>query len=221
MNNPAGSTARRWVERLAMLGVDPADPDELRLQKVTLTLAAVTVSLLSIIWVGTYLALGLPVSAAIPFAYQVVSIASLAVFARTKDYRFFRASQLALIFLLPFLLQWSLGGYVASSAVSLWALVGAFGALFFYSARDAIPWFVAFIVLTAVSGLAEPIVSRNPAPIPVAVQTAFFVLNICVGRGDGRPAEDDEVVVTGPGDDTDALGERRLASNWVVAVAAS
>jgi adenylate cyclase len=179
MNDPAGSTARRWVERLAMLGVDPADPDELRLQKVTLTLAAVTVSLLSIIWVGTYLALGLTVSAAIPFAYQVVSIASLAVFARTKDYRFFRASQLALIFLLPFLLQWSLGGYVASSAVSLWALVGAFGALFFYSARDAIPWFVAFIVLTAVSGLAEPIVSRNPAPIPVAVQTAFFVLNIC------------------------------------------
>jgi guanylate cyclase len=68
---------------------------------------------------------------------------------------------------------------VASSAVSLWALVGAFGALFFYSARDAIPWFVAFIALTAVSGLAEPIVAANPAPIPVAVQTAFFVLNIC------------------------------------------
>jgi hypothetical protein len=26
-----------WVERLAMLGVDPAEPDELRLQKVTLS----------------------------------------------------------------------------------------------------------------------------------------------------------------------------------------
>jgi class 3 adenylate cyclase len=171
--------ARRWVQRVAFLGVDPADPDELRLQKVTLTLAAVTVTFLAIVWVGTYLALGLPVSAAIPFAYQVVSIASLAIFARTKGFRFFRASQLALIFALPFLLQWSLGGYVASSAVSLWALVGAFGALFFYSTRDAIPWFVAFLALTALSGLAEPIVSSNPAPIPVEVQTAFFVLNIC------------------------------------------
>jgi class 3 adenylate cyclase len=179
VSDSAGSAARPWIERLASLGVDAADPDELRLQKVTLTLAAVTVTLLSILWVGTYLALGLPVSAAIPFAYQVVSIASLAVFARTRDYRFFRASQLALIFVLPFLLQWSLGGYVASSAVSLWALVGALGALFFYSAREAIPWFVAFIALTAVSGLAEPIVSTNPASIPVAVQTAFFVLNIC------------------------------------------
>src|SRR5688500_6955351 len=139
MSPPPAMGARRFVERLAFLGVDPADSDELRLQKVTLTLAAITVTGLAVIWVGIYLALGLPVSAAIPFAYQVVSIASLAVFARTKDYRFFRVSQLVLIIALPFLLQWSLGGYVASSAVSLWALVGAFGSLFFYSPRAAIP----------------------------------------------------------------------------------
>jgi hypothetical protein len=178
-----------------------------------------TVSLLSIIWVGTYLALGLPISAAIPFAYQVVSIASLAVFARTKDYRFFRASQLALIFLLPFLLQWSLGGYVASSAVSLW--------------MTAIP--------TSTSGSRSSMNSRGPISMAAAVRRAIELsaTRYCtasamfsagpaeihhrylVGRCDGRPAEDGEVVVTGPGDDTDALGERWLASNRVVAVAAS
>jgi class 3 adenylate cyclase len=166
------------IERLAFLGVASADSDEVRTQKVTLTLAAWVVTLLSFVWVGTYLALGLPVSAAIPFAYQVVSLASLAIFARTKDFRFFRASQLILILLLPFLLQLSLGGYVASSAVILWALVGALGALFFYSVREAIPWFVTFIVLVIVAGLLEPVVSAHPASIPVAVQTAFFVLNI-------------------------------------------
>jgi class 3 adenylate cyclase len=100
------------------------------------------------------------------------------VFARTRDYRFFRWSQLALMMGLPFLLQWSLGGFVSSSAVSLWALVAAFGALFFYSARAAIPWFIVFLVLTGVSGLLEPSLSRTPALIPPAVQTAFFVLNI-------------------------------------------
>ncbi|MEX1170566.1 MAG: adenylate/guanylate cyclase domain-containing protein [Chloroflexota bacterium] len=178
MNVPAAPAGRRFLERLAFLGVDPADPDELRLQKVTLTLAAITVTVLAVVWVGTYLALGLPVSAAIPFAYQIVSITSLAVFARNRDYRFLRSSQLALMLVLPFLLQWSLGGFVASSAVSLWALVAAFGALFFYSARSAIPWFLAFLVLTGVSGLLEPTLSRSPAPIPPAVQTAFFVLNI-------------------------------------------
>ena len=179
MSLRAASSMRRWLEHLAFLGVNPADQDELRLQKVTLTLAAITVTVLAVLWVGTYLALGLPVSAAIPFTYQVVSIGSLAMFARTKGYRLFRASQLTLFFILPFLLQWSLGGYVASSAVSLWALVGALGALFFYSAREAIPWFAAFLTLTALSGLLEPIVSTNPPPIPIEVRTAFFVLNIC------------------------------------------
>jgi len=169
---------RQLVEGIAFSGVAATDSEAIRVRKVSLTLAAVTVTVLSVVWVGTYLALGLPVSAAIPFAYQVVSIVSLAWFARTKDYRRFRSSQLILIILLPFLLQWSLGGYVASSAVSLWALVGALGALFFFSPRAAIPWFVAFIGLTIASGLAEPVLAQRAASIPVPVATAFFVLNI-------------------------------------------
>jgi class 3 adenylate cyclase len=169
---------RRLVEGIAFVGVAPTDSDELRLQKVALTLSAVTVSTLAVIWVGTYLALGLPLSAAIPFGYQVVSIASLAWFGWTRDYPAFRSVQLLLIMLLPFLLQWSLGGYVASSAVSLWALVGALGALFFFSPREAIPWFVAFIGLTAASGLVEPIVAQRAASIPVPIATTFFVLNV-------------------------------------------
>jgi adenylate cyclase len=174
----APTSVRRLLERFALIGVVPGDSDEVRVQKVTLTLAAVVVTVMSVIWVGTYLALGLPVSAAIPFAYQVASVVSLVAFARTKDYRLFRFSQIVLMLLLPFLLQWSLGGYIASSAVSLWALIGVFGALFFYSARQAAPWFVAFVVLTVLSGFADPLVSRSPAVIPAAVVEAFFVLNI-------------------------------------------
>ena len=174
----ATGAATALIEWLAGLGVAPGDSDQTRAQKFTLTLAASTVSVLAIIWVGTYLALGLPVSAAIPFAYQVASIVSLAVFARTRAFRFHRFSQLLLIVLLPFLLQWNLGGYAASSAVSLWALVGAFGAMFFYDARSAIPWFGAFVALTVVSGLADPFLSVHPAPLPDGLRVAFFVLNV-------------------------------------------
>ena len=178
MTNSGHGGIRQLVERLANVGVAPNDPDEIRVQKVTLTLAAITVTVLAFVWVGTYLALGLPVSAAIPLSYQVVSVVTLAVFARTKDYRFFRFSQIVLIILLPFLLQWSLGGYAASSAVSLWALVGVLGAMFFFTAAAAIPWFILFVVLTVVSGLAEPLLSQHAAVIPTPIVTAFFVLNI-------------------------------------------
>jgi adenylate cyclase len=169
---------RRPIERLAFIGVAPGDPDEVRDQKVTLTASAMIATVLAVFWVGTYLALRLPVSAAIPFVYQVASVVTLVAFARTKDYRFFRFSQIIMTFLLPFLLQWSLGGYVASSAVSLWALVGVFGALFFFSARQAVPWFGVFVALTVVSGLIDPWLATSSASIPMGVQVTYFVLNI-------------------------------------------
>jgi class 3 adenylate cyclase len=173
-----GTAPARLIERLAFLGAAPGDSEEVRVQKASLVLAASTVSALAVVWVATYLVLGLPRSAAIPFSYQVVSIVTLAVFARTKDLRLLRTSQLLLMLLLPFLLQWSLGGYVASSAVSLWATVGVFGALFFLTAREAVPWFVAFVVLTVASGLIDPLLAPGAASIPAPVQTAFFVLNV-------------------------------------------
>ncbi|MDQ6794770.1 MAG: adenylate/guanylate cyclase domain-containing protein [Chloroflexota bacterium] len=166
------------IRRLASLGVAEGDTDDTRAQKAALTLATILITLLAIIWVGTYLVLRLPQAAAIPFVYQVASVASLVVLARTKSYPFFRFSQAGMMTLLPFLLQWTLGGYVASSAVSLWALVAAIGTLFFFTADESIPWFVAFLVLTGLSGLLEPALSRSPAAIPDPIRTAFFVLNV-------------------------------------------
>jgi class 3 adenylate cyclase len=108
----------------------------------------------------------------------VVSVITLVIFARTKRVGFFRDSQLFLMLALPFLLQWSLGGYIASSAVSLWALVAPFGALFILGPQRAIPWFLGFVVLTAISGLIDPWLSRDPAQIPTSIVTTFFVLNV-------------------------------------------
>jgi hypothetical protein len=106
---PVSARIVRW---LATLGVAEGDGEESRAQKGALTLAASLVTVLAIVWVATYAALGLVASAAIPFAYQVISVSSLAVFARTKSYGFFRFTQAVLMTLLPFVLQWSLGGYV-------------------------------------------------------------------------------------------------------------
>jgi adenylate cyclase len=176
--SPRLQGVQRLLGRVALVGAAPGDSDEVLAQKATLTIASLSSASLAVIWVGTYLALGLPISAAIPFGYQLVSIATLILFARSRDYRFFRVSQLVFMLALPFLLQWSLGGYVASSAVSLWALIAAFGALFFYRADQAIPWFVGFVALTALSGLLEPTLAQHPAAIPDPIRITFFVLNV-------------------------------------------
>jgi len=163
------------LERLLARGLLPQDTDEERLRKSTLTLAVLCIVPVSTVWVVTYLVLGLPLSAAIPFGYQVFAVASLGYFFVTKRYRFFRFSQLLLMLLLPFILQWSLGGFVASSAVMLWALASPFGALMFSGAREAVPWFVAYLALTLVSVVIDPnLPSRE---IPSGVVIAFFGLN--------------------------------------------
>jgi class 3 adenylate cyclase len=164
------------VRRLARLGVLADDDEDERIRKETLTLSTVLICLLTPAWVITYWALGLWVSALIPFAYLVVSLASLAILARTKRYRAFRSLQLTMILVLPFVLQWSLGGFVASSGVALWALGCPLGALMFVGTRQAAPWFVGYLILIGVSVVLEPFL--EPADIPAPVQLAFFVGNV-------------------------------------------
>jgi class 3 adenylate cyclase len=164
------------VERVAAIGTLPTDTEDERIRKGALTVAAGIVSALTPIWIVTYLILDLPRSAAIPFAYLVVSVISLAAFARTKRYRVFRTTQLALLLVLPFALQWSLGGFVPSSGVALWALTCPLGALTFTGTRQAAPWFVAYLALIGVSLALEPMLVA--ADIPEPVQVAFFAANV-------------------------------------------
>ena len=175
------STWRRlpdWLKRLSEIGVSPSDSEELRLRKAVLVLSSTLMASLAIVWVATYAALGLWVSAAIPFAYQVASAASTYTFARTRRYRLFRRSQLWMSLLLPFALQWSLDGFRTGSAVALWGFTAPLGALLFVGARQAVPWFAAFVGLVAVSGAMDPVLSARAPDVPGGVVVALFAMNV-------------------------------------------
>jgi adenylate cyclase len=164
------------LRRLAALGAVETETEEDRLRRSTLVLWTCLVCALTPLWVATYFSLGLLLPGTIPLAYLVVTMTLLARLARTKRYASFRKLQLTLTLLLPFALQWSLGGFAASSAVSLWALASVLGAIMFSGTREAVPWFVAYLVLLAVSTALEPVL--DPAAIPVPVQIAFFAGNL-------------------------------------------
>lgn len=166
-----------WVKRLSEIGVLPSDSEELRVRKAVLVLSSTLMASLSFVWVATYAALGLWVSAAIPFAYQVASAASIYTFARTRRYLLFRRSQLWMSLLLPFALQWSLGGFRTGSAVALWAVTAPLGALLFVGARQAVPWFAAFVGLVAFSGAVDPVLFARAPNLPGVVVVVLFVMN--------------------------------------------
>jgi class 3 adenylate cyclase len=166
-----------WLRRLTDLGSLPSDSEELRLRKAVLVLSSTLMATLACIWVGTYAVLGLWLPAAIPFVYQFASAASFYTFARTRRFHLFRASQLLMSLLLPFALQWSLGGFAASSAVALWAFACPVGALLFVGTRQAVPWFLAFAALMVFSGLIDPALAGGAPEIPAGIVVSFFVLN--------------------------------------------
>jgi len=167
-----------WLQRFVDVGALPSDSEELRARKSVLVLSSVLMATLACVWVITYAVLGLWVSAAIPFVYQVATAVSIFTFARTRRYTLFRESQLVLPLLLPFALQWSLGGFENSSAMCLWAFTSPVGALVFVGARQAVPWFVAFVGLVVFSAAIDPALADGAPDIPRGVVVTFFALNI-------------------------------------------
>jgi serine phosphatase RsbU (regulator of sigma subunit) len=166
-----------WIDRLSKAGSLPSDTEEQRLRKAVLIFLACICSLLGVLWGIGYFGLGLAASGGIPVSYSVLSAASLLYFFKTKSYKFFCRSQLALILLFPFVLQWSLGGFSASGAVVLWAILSPVGALMFTGTTRAIPWFVAYIGLVVLSSVCGKS-SWQPVSLTPAVIVVSFVMNL-------------------------------------------
>ncbi len=154
-----------------------SDMEQQRLRKVVLLLLAGIYTVLGILWGSAYLVLGFPLSGIIPLAYSVLSGAGLLYFLRSKHYGILCYSQLILILLLPFFLQWSLGGFAISGAVILWAILSPVGALMFAGTIRSVPWFIAYVLLVVLSGLTGGR-DVSSATLPPSVTAISFVMNI-------------------------------------------
>ena len=106
-----------------------------------------------------------------------MSAGSLVYYLVSKRYKFFCLSQLLLILILPFLLQWSLGGFAASGSVIIWSILAPIGALMFAGTTRAIPWFFAYLLLVTLSGFLDGRNISGPA-LPPLITIISFVMNI-------------------------------------------
>jgi class 3 adenylate cyclase len=130
------------------------------------------------LWLGIYWALGQKLSTSIPLLYQALSGLSLLFYSWRKNFELLRTLQLSLFLFFPFVMQWSIGDFVSSSGVALWAIMAPIGALIFHGRRESAPWFVAFIIFTAMSGVFDFFLAdQQPSRIPMRTVAVFFVLN--------------------------------------------
>ena len=163
------------IERFVAIGASPSDTPEERAFKATHVLVSGVTAPVVLVWSVVYAILGLRLAAAIPLLYAVLTVAGLIVMARTRRIELFRASQMTLWLVLPFLLQWSLGGFANGSAVGMWAI----GAPLLASLVGAVPWlwFLGFFGLSVLSGLIDHRLAAAVPVIPQGLIVALFVIN--------------------------------------------
>jgi adenylate cyclase len=173
-----------WIDKAAGLltrvGAGPEDDEELRQKKALLVLLAVLILPVSVVWGTVYLAFGSPVGI-LPFIYFAVSIGSLVLFARTRNFRLLLVTQLLDILLTTTAGQMLVGGFLPSGGVGLWGILAPLGALVFLEVRRAIRWFVAFVLVFVLTGVAGEVLFRD-ADLPVWFTTTMLALNV-IGAG--------------------------------------
>jgi class 3 adenylate cyclase len=161
--------------RLLAIGASPDDDEDARLRKFLLVVATLAITPLAVVWGAIYWIVGVPAAAVIPWLYVVISLGTLASFRSTRNYDWFATGQFIPYIALPFVLMWTLGGFVPGSVVAIWASLAPLIALLLGHRRAALLLGIAYTVLMA----ASTILPASPGPrLPDWLQVMFFLLNL-------------------------------------------
>jgi signal transduction histidine kinase len=166
------------IERLGSIGDQPDDPPHEQRRHRLLIYMGVLMSCAGICWGLIAGLLGLLWPCIVPLSYVAGTVLNLSYFRRSRNFHVVQVVQVGMSLLLPFLFQWSLGGFVASGAGMMWALIALMGSLTFTEARISAAWLVMFLGLTAVAGVVDPAFVRDAAVFDVRITALFFTFNL-------------------------------------------
>lgn len=174
------SYAHAALERLARVGADADDDEDLRARKALLVRISVLILPISVLWGGLYLAFGALVGI-VPLVYFAVLLGAIVVFARTRDFQLLLRVGQVDILLAPTLSMIPLGGFLQSGGVGLWGILAPLGALVFSEVQSAARWFLAYVVVFIASGVVGELLGGMPPALPNWFTSTMLALNIVVG----------------------------------------
>jgi class 3 adenylate cyclase len=167
-----------WLQELGQRVITDQDSEQDKLHKTLAIFACGLMGFGAMLWLAIYHFMGIRFSATVPLSYLAVSAASLGIYLWKRNFELFRFVQTSLFLFVPFIMQWSIGSYVSSSGVMLWALLAPVGVMIFQGPRESMPWFFAYIVMTAVSGFFDYYLSEGTQQgVNMQTISVFFALN--------------------------------------------
>ncbi len=156
------------------------DPSKNRVGTVILGLMVGAQTLISIFWIEVFTNLGggYAFMVLFPYAYIVISYTSLLIFYRLKRTNYFTFTQLAMLLVMPFFMQWIIGGFEASSSMAMWAILSPVGAMLLLGRRQSTPWFLLFLALTMFSWVMNETFANYAPAIPIKSKDIAFLINV-------------------------------------------
>jgi len=172
---------KKFLVFLSQIGIEAGDKPDLVLQKRVVVYQATLMSAGGLIWSLLAFFYSLKWQSSIPFAYVLLSLLNLSYFRINKNFLFAKNFQTTISLLLPFLFQSSLGGFVASGAAMLWALLSLTVAVLYQGSFATWFWLILYVVLTVLSGIFDKDLQEWIQPERFrGYSLLFFVVNISV-----------------------------------------
>ena len=168
---------RGLIARLASMGNRATDTDRERLQHGFLVYMGLLMSGGGILWGTIAVYFDMLLVSSIPYSYTILTLFNFTYFRYSKNFGLVRFFQVLISLLLPFALQWSLGGFIPSGAVMLWSMLALLGSLTFQRTRLSLRWLAAYLLLTICSGVIDGDVKEYSVAISPETSTTLFVIN--------------------------------------------
>jgi len=167
------------LQRVLSIGCRPTDSDRERVTKEVFVVIGLGAAAAGVIWALMYALLGRPLSAAIPLTISIAVGAVIPRFLATKRLGLLPVPILSLGIILPLLLQLSLGGFIAGSAVVMWAFMAPlFSLLLQRPAWETRLWLGVFFADLVIAALVDGTIAHAVDPLPSDESLALFGLNI-------------------------------------------
>ncbi|MEQ8363256.1 MAG: ATP-binding protein [Cyclobacteriaceae bacterium] len=173
------NSLNRTLSFLTLLGVNAKDGNDLRARKNLLVYLAIFMSMGGLVWGTLLVSFGLKWQSVYPYGYIIISFINIATFNLHRNFKAARTIQISISMLLPFFLQWSLGGFYASGVVVLWATLALIGSITLSDGRAKYSWLFLYVVLIAFSFIYDSdFLKDKPEMLTPSVSLMLLVINL-------------------------------------------
>lgn len=167
------------LKNISNIGIIPGDDENILHQKQFVVYEGILMSIGGLMWGTIVLFLDLTIQSIVPYGYVVLTFFNLLYFAKRKNFTIARDFQTAISLLLPFIFQWSLGGFHASGGVMLWAMLAVAASLSYQSVKSSLFWLALYLVLTIITGVFDQVFMDWIKPTtPLNVSMILYTINI-------------------------------------------